>query len=129
MAPRPTPKQAKLYLDMAAMLRVLSTRHVMPILWAIYSHESPVSFTELRTLTNVNPATLSVRLRQLEQEGLVSRTPLHVIPRRVEYSVTPLTRGMAPVFRELLTWRARFPRPAPGKRAERSRRETPATPP
>lgn len=84
----------------------------MSILWELYRRPGPVTFTELKRLTGISPVTLSRRLKALEAEGMVSRRPLPVVPRRVEYSATPMVRELGPVLRGLLTWRSRFPRPA-----------------
>lgn len=37
----------------------------------------------------ISPSMLSARLRELEHEGLVTRTSYHEIPPRVEYALTP----------------------------------------
>ncbi len=47
---------------------------------------------------------LTQRLRQLERDGLVSRTMHAEIPPRVEYEITDLGRSLAPVFASLVTW-------------------------
>lgn len=84
----------------------------MAILWVLYRRGSPATFSELRDLTGINPTSLSKRLKILEAEGFVERHPLNVMPRRVEYSVTAMTRASGPVWRELSKWRIAFPRPA-----------------
>lgn len=114
---------AALQEDLAGVFEILGNRHTMNLLWHLFRVPGPVTFSELRALTGVNPATLSSRLRLLEKEGFVERTPLHVIPRRVEYTLTPKTRAMSPIWRELMRWRSRYARssPAPESRTRRSR--------
>ena len=62
-------------------------------------------FGELRdALPGVSPKTLTERLRTMEQQGIVHREVFPVIPPRVEYSLTPLGRTLAPVIEALRLW-------------------------
>lgn len=62
-------------------------------------------FTELlRLVDGVSQRMLTVTLRQLERDGLVSRTVHPVVPPRVEYSLTDLGRSLNGTVRELVTW-------------------------
>ncbi|MCI4364314.1 MAG: helix-turn-helix transcriptional regulator, partial [Thermoplasmata archaeon] len=55
-----------------------------------------------------NTATLTDRLRQLERLGLVRREVIRVIPRRVEYALTPMGRDLVKLFTPMLRWRAKY---------------------
>jgi len=51
-------------------------------------------FCELeRSLAGISPRTLSLRLRALEEEGIVARATFPAVPPRVEYSLTE--KGLA----------------------------------
>jgi DNA-binding HxlR family transcriptional regulator len=51
----------------------------------------PRRFTDLkRGLDGISQRMLTVTLRQLERDGLVSRTVYPVVPPRVDYALTPL---------------------------------------
>jgi DNA-binding HxlR family transcriptional regulator len=64
-------------------------------------------FTQLRTsLAGISPKTLTDRLRQLEDHGLVRRTIYAEIPPRVEYELTERGRGLQPVLVALGAWSA-----------------------
>ena len=53
-------------------------------------------FCELeRSLAGISPRTLSLRLRALEDGGIVERHTFAEVPPRVEYSLTP--KGQAPL--------------------------------
>jgi DNA-binding HxlR family transcriptional regulator len=52
----------------------------------------------------ITPKVLAQRLRQLERDGLVTRTYYAEVPPRVEYESTPLALTLVPVFNELLRW-------------------------
>jgi DNA-binding HxlR family transcriptional regulator len=64
-------------------------------------------FNDLRDLVGgITAKVLTQRLRQLERDGLVSRTMHPEIPPRVEYEITDLGRSLAPVFAALVNWSA-----------------------
>jgi DNA-binding HxlR family transcriptional regulator len=44
------------------------------------------------------------QLRDLEQNGIISRTVHAQVPPKVEYGLTDLGRALAPVFLALLDW-------------------------
>jgi DNA-binding HxlR family transcriptional regulator len=47
---------------------------------------------------------LTMQLRELEQDGLVSRTAYAEKPLRVEYELTDAAYELTPAFMELLNW-------------------------
>jgi DNA-binding HxlR family transcriptional regulator len=70
----------------------------------------PRRFGDLRRLlTNVTPKWLTIRLRQLEQEGIVRREQPHG-RREVWYELTEKGRDLAPVIDALLAWGLKYER-------------------
>jgi DNA-binding HxlR family transcriptional regulator len=62
-------------------------------------------FSQLRrAVDGVSQRMLSVTLRQLERDGLVSRTVHPEVPPRVEYALTPLGRTLHQTIKALVTW-------------------------
>ena len=56
-------------------------------------------FCELeRSLTGISPRTLSLRLRALEEEGIVERQTEAAVPPRVEYSLTEKGLALIPII-------------------------------
>jgi len=56
-------------------------------------------FCELeRSLTGISPRTLSLRLRALEEEGIVERQTYAEVPPRVEYTLTAKGRALIPII-------------------------------
>jgi DNA-binding HxlR family transcriptional regulator len=56
-------------------------------------------FCELeRSLTGISPRTLSLRLRALEEEGIVERHTFGEVPPRVEYALTPKGLALLPII-------------------------------
>ena len=62
-------------------------------------------FCELeRSLAGISPRTLSLRLRALEEEGIVERHNYPEVPPRVEYRLTPLGQEVAERVEGLVDW-------------------------
>ena len=62
-------------------------------------------FVELeRCIGTITPKVLTQRLRQLERDGLVTRTYYPEVPPRVEYEISELGRSLAPLFATLARW-------------------------
>jgi DNA-binding HxlR family transcriptional regulator len=66
---------------------------------------------------------LSVRLKDLEAEGIVSRTVIPETPVRVEYRLTPKGQALADVVESIATWVADWSQqPTSAPRARRRKR-------
>jgi DNA-binding HxlR family transcriptional regulator len=62
-------------------------------------------FCELeRSLAGISPRTLSLRLRALEEEGIVERQTFPEVPPRVEYVLTAKGRALAPLIESMRTY-------------------------
>ncbi len=59
-------------------------------------------FCELeRSLTGISPRTLSLRLRALEEEGIVERQTFAEVPPRVEYALTEKGVALLPIIESM----------------------------
>ena len=64
--------------------------------------ESRRRFCELeRSLEGISPRTLSLRLRALEEQGIVARETFPEVPPRVEYALTPKGRALVPIVESM----------------------------
>ncbi|MEV0622577.1 helix-turn-helix domain-containing protein [Nonomuraea sp. NPDC050404] len=62
-------------------------------------------YSELsRTITGVSQKMLTQTLRNLERDGLVSRTVTPTVPVRVDYELTELGRSLLPAVQLLKGW-------------------------
>jgi DNA-binding HxlR family transcriptional regulator len=62
-------------------------------------------FCELeRSLQGISPRTLSLRLRALEEEGVVERQTFPEVPPRVEYVLTAKGRALGPLIENMRTY-------------------------
>lgn len=50
-----------------------------------------------RSLAGISPRTLSLRLRELEEQGIVERHTYPEVPPRVEYALTEKGRDLLPI--------------------------------
>jgi len=82
---------------------LLERRWTVSILWA--SHEGALRFNEfLQVLGSVPPGTLTARLSELEEAGVLERVVIDARPPRVEYRLTSRGRQL----RSLMTALSRF---------------------
>jgi DNA-binding HxlR family transcriptional regulator len=59
-------------------------------------------FCELeRSLSGISPRTLSLRLRALEEQGIVERKTFAEVPPRVEYALTDKGRALLPIIDDM----------------------------
>lgn len=80
------------------------SRWSTPILWVLKEHGRQ-RFVEIqRRLPAITSKVLTQRLRQLERDGLVTRSYHAEIPPRVEYEISALGRTLGPVFAVLTDW-------------------------
>ncbi len=62
-------------------------------------------FSELRReIDGISQRMLTRTLRQLERDGLISRTVHPVVPPRVDYALTPLGITLLKIVEPLVTW-------------------------
>jgi DNA-binding HxlR family transcriptional regulator len=73
------------------------------VLW--YLRDKTRRFGELRRLMpEITEKMLSLQLKQLEKDGLVSRRAFAEVPPRVEYSLTKEGRSLRPALEALASW-------------------------
>lgn len=67
--------------------------------------DKPMRFSELqRGIGGISQKMLSQTLRQLERNGLVTRTVYAEVPPRVEYALTPLGMTLCPPLAAIREW-------------------------
>lgn len=77
--------------------------------WSVYVIDALADatkrFGELRRqIDGISQRMLTITLRALERDGLITRQMYPVIPPRVEYSLTPLGRSLLAIVEALVTW-------------------------
>ena len=67
--------------------------------------DGTLRFNEMRRqVEGISQRMLTLTLRNLERDGLVTRTVFPTIPPRVEYALTPLGRSLLEPVKELGEW-------------------------
>lgn len=73
------------------------------VLW--YLRKDKKRFSELRRLIpNITEKMLSLQLKDLENDGIVSRKLYAEVPPRVEYYLTDFGRTLIPMLEEIAKW-------------------------
>lgn len=90
----------------AATLAIIGNK--WSVLTIMLLSDGPRRFNELKRLTGgVSQRMLTITLRQLEREGLVTRTVFPTIPPRVDYALTDLGQALKKPVMALGIWAIR----------------------
>ena len=86
-----------------ATLELIGGKYKALILWHL--SQGILRFSELRqVIKGATPKMLTQQLRELETDGLLSRTVYPVIPPKVEYQLTPFGETILPVLEAMCSW-------------------------
>ena len=84
-------------------LNILSGKWKLKILWHL--SKGKIRFKELqRVLGNITKKTLTQQLRELEEQGIITRKVFPDVPPKVEYSVSELGATLKPILAQLCDW-------------------------
>lgn len=62
----------------------------------------------LESIEGINPKTLSVRLREMERHGLITRKVLNEVPVRVDYSLTEKGKALQPIIERMAEFSMKY---------------------
>lgn len=86
------------------MMKIIGAKWKPAIIYCLV-HEGKMHFGDLRrAIPQVTQRILTLRLRELERDGLITRTVLSNIPPSVTYEMTSLGMEVHPFFRDLCLW-------------------------
>ena len=87
-----------------ATMQVLGGKWKAILINAIY-FTSPARFGELkRSVKGITQSMLTQQLRELEDDGLISRKIYAEIPPRVEYTLTEFGLTLSPIMQSMAKW-------------------------
>lgn len=87
----------------AKTLKIIGSKWTMMILHTLF--EGTKRFGQMqKDLNNISPKTLSIRLQELEKEGIIKRKEFREIPLHVEYSLTSKGKSLGSIFRQMSDW-------------------------
>jgi DNA-binding HxlR family transcriptional regulator len=73
------------------------------VLW--YLRNNTMRFGELKKhIPDITEKMLSIQLKKLEEDGLISREVFAEVPLRVEYSLTEFGKTLVPVLEAIAKW-------------------------
>ena len=86
-------------------LRVLEGKWKIVIIVQLFAAKSPLRFSELeRRVEGVNQKMLIQQLKELEKDGIVTRTVYPQVPPRVDYALSPMGLALGPSVEALIDW-------------------------
>jgi DNA-binding HxlR family transcriptional regulator len=87
----------------AAAMQIVGNKWTALILRDLFS--GPKRFCEFeKSVGNINPRTLSQRLDDLEEHGIITRESFNEVPPRTEYSLTDKGRDLLPILKQMSAW-------------------------
>lgn len=88
-------------------LKIIGGKWTMMILHQLFG--GPRRFGELqKALSTISPKTLTVRLQELEHEGIIARRVYDQVPLKVEYSLTKKGKSLREIFDKISEWGDKF---------------------
>ncbi len=85
-------------------LSLIGGKWKLPIIWAL-SRNGVLRYNELRRkVYGITNMMLSQSLKELERNGLITRSQYMEIPPRVEYALTKAGMNLLPALNQLATW-------------------------
>lgn len=122
-----TGREINMHEEMRRAFAMLSGKWKLEIMWLL--HQRTHRFGELRKqIPGITQHMLTAQLRELEADGLVSRTVFAEVPPRVEYEMTDKARGLGPTMQALTAWWEEHGRTVPPKPISRGRKARDAPP-
>jgi DNA-binding HxlR family transcriptional regulator/uncharacterized surface protein with fasciclin (FAS1) repeats len=90
--------------DINELLGLLGRSKMLKVMHILNLHGEGIRFTELKTNVDTSATTLSRRLSELEEFGLVSRTELPTVPMTVIYRLTDAGLSLMPRVEGMFEW-------------------------
>ena len=114
-------EEINMHEEMRRAFALLSGKWKLEIMWLL--NQRIYRFGELRkAIPGITQHMLTAQLRELEADGLVSRTVFAEVPLRVEYEITQKARGLGPTMEELTAWWKKYGKTVPAKPSARGRK-------
>jgi len=60
------------------------------------------------SIEQINPKTLSLRLKEMKKDGLITRKIYHETPVRVEYNLTEKAMALTPILEQMALFSMRY---------------------
>lgn len=90
---------------LTSSLLLISGRWKLIIIWQL--RDGTLRFGDLqKNIQHTSKKMLTQQLKELEQDGMISRKVFPEVPPRVEYTLTQLAKSLLPILDSLYSWGA-----------------------
>lgn len=97
-------KKIQVSCEMEVTLKIIGGKWKLLILDYLLG-EGPKRYNEiLRFLEHANKKTVTIQLRELEEDGIIDRRIYETIPPQVEYSMTEKGKTLTPIIEMMCEW-------------------------
>lgn len=97
-------KKIKVICEMEVTLKIIGGKY-KPLIINFLIQNGTKRFHEiLNYLPSISQKTLTKQLKELEQEGLISRTLYPQVPPKVEYAITEKGNSLQPLLESMCEW-------------------------
>ena len=87
----------------ASAMEIVGSKWTALILRDLMS--GPKRFSDLeKSVGNINPRTLSQRLDDLEEHGIITKQTFAEVPPRTEYTLTEKGHDLLPILKQMAAW-------------------------
>ena len=86
------------------LLELLTKSKSLHILLVLDRKKGPIRFSDLKKLVDSSSTTVSRRLKELEANGLVSKSEVDGDSNLHEYSITEDGQSLSPIMQSLFDW-------------------------
>ncbi len=98
-----TDKSTNYTCPIEATLSLIGGKYKAIILWHLLNHT--MRYSELhKKMPNATDKMLTQQLRELEKDGLITRTVYPVVPPKTEYSLTDFGKSLVPILNDMCDW-------------------------
>lgn len=98
-----TDKSTNYTCPIEATLSLIGGKYKAIILWHLLNHT--MRYSELhKKMPNATDKMLTQQLRELEKDGLITRTVYPVVPPKTEYSLTDFGKSLVPILNAMCDW-------------------------
>lgn len=86
------------------LVSLLYKSKLLHILHLLNTNQKAMRFSEIKKLVGSSSTTVTRRLSELEQNGLISRQTYPTMPVSVYYDLTDISRGLVPSVQSMYDW-------------------------
>ncbi|RJU81987.1 MAG: transcriptional regulator [Candidatus Poseidoniales archaeon] len=86
------------------LISLLGKSKLLHILYLLNIKNEPMRFSDIKNQVKSSSTTVSRRLDELENNGLITRNSSPTIPTKVYYSLTEDAQNLAPTIQSMYDW-------------------------